>query len=160
MNPIEDRVSVEPLIWSDRLLLGFAPMDDLHREFVDVVRALQVQPNTAMGKCLNELEIHLKIHFENEDHWMLSTEFPARECHMDEHAKVLLSVMQVKQRLLEGDFDICRRLADELARWFPGHADYLDSALSHWLCSKKFGAKPLVFRRHLDADFRKVDDHG
>ena len=90
----------------------------------------------------------------------LLAEFPARECHMDEHAKVLLSVMQVKQRLLEGDFDICRRLADELARWFPGHADYLDSALSHWLCSKKFGAKPLVFRRHLDADFRKVDDHG
>ena len=31
--------------------------------------------------------------------------------------------------------------------WFPGHADYLDSALSHWMFKRRFGGKPMVLRR-------------
>ena len=77
------------------------------------------------------------------------TDFPARECHIDEHAAVMRSVEKVRELLAQGQCGPCRRLADELARWFPGHADYLDSALAHWMCKKRLGGKPVVIRRAL-----------
>ena len=40
-----------------------------------------------------------------------------------------------------------RSLARALADWFPGHADYMDAALSHWMAKRSYGGKPLVFRR-------------
>jgi hemerythrin len=41
-----------------------------------------------------------------------------------------------------------QRLAAELVRWFPGHADYLDSALAHWMCKQRLGGKPVIIRRN------------
>ena len=40
-------------------------------------------------------------------------------------------------------------LSDSLEAWFPGHADYLDSALSHWMCKLRWGGKPVVIRRNI-----------
>ncbi len=136
-----------PLRWSDKLLLGFAPMDRCHEEFVAVVAALQAAADDALPARLAVVKSHLQAHFAQEDAWMTSTGFPARECHADEHAAVLVSVAQVEALLAQGDTTTCRRLADELARWFPGHADYMDAALSHWMCKHQHGGKPLVFRR-------------
>ena len=31
--------------------------------------------------------------------------------------------------------------------WFPGHADYMDSALATWLVKKSHDGRPLVLRR-------------
>lgn len=80
---------------------------------------------------------------------MEDTQFPARQCHIDEHAAVMKSVREVQALLARGDTTHCRSLADELARWFPGHADYLDSALAHWMCKQRLGGKPVVIRRDL-----------
>lgn len=138
-----------PLDWSDALLLGYAPMDALHEEFVEVVAALQVAQAAELPARLQAVAAHLKAHFDTEDRWMVETDFPARACHMEEHAAVLDSVRQVGELLAQGDVAVCRRLADELAGWFPGHADYLDSALAHWVCKHRLGGKPVVLRRDL-----------
>ena len=57
----------------------------------------------------------------------------------------------VTRRVAAGDFEAGRSLARALADWFPGHADYLDSALAHWMCKKRFGAPPVVLRRSVAA---------
>ncbi len=36
-----------------------------------------------------------------------------------------------------------------LFQWFPGHADYLDSALVAWISKKTLGGKPVVLCRNL-----------
>ena len=72
---------------------------------------------------------------------------------MNEHAAVLKSVREVQELLALGDTGVCRRLARELANWFPGHADYLDSALAHWMCQQRLGGKPVVIRRDLTIQF-------
>jgi hypothetical protein len=36
-----------------------------------------------------------------------------------------------------------------LFEWFPGHADYLDSALAAWMTKQTMGGKPVVFRRSI-----------
>lgn len=140
--------SAHELTWSDSLLLGFGPMDDTHREFVTLIGAMQTATVDNLPGLLEALIIHLEAHFALEDVWMEKSDFPARECHIKEHAAVLKSVLITRPLLAAGDVPRCRRLANELANWFPAHADYLDSALSHWLCKLEFGGKPVVLRRN------------
>lgn len=135
------------LAWSDALLLGYGPMDARHEEFVEVVAALQTAPDHELPERLAAVTSHLRAHFDEEDRWMTETGFPARDCHADEHAAVLRSVRHVQALLEQGDGSECHRLAGELARWFPGHAEYMDAALAHWMCKRRLGGKPVVLRR-------------
>ena len=135
------------ITWTDAFTLGYGPIDAVHQEFVDLVAQLQTAPETDLPRCLDVFAAHAQAHFDLEDGWMRDTEFPARDCHIDEHAAVLRSVHEVREVLAQGDVANCRRLADELARWFPGHADYLDSALAAWMCKRHYGARPVVLRR-------------
>lgn len=139
----------DTLQWSDAFLLGFTPMDDIHHEFVQLVGQLQTVPDAELPALLEVFIMHAQKHFDEEKTWMVETEFPARECHIDEHTAVMNSVLEVRELLAQGNSTICRELADELARWFPGHADYLDSALSHWMCKQRLGGKPVVLRRNV-----------
>jgi len=140
------------LAWSDALLLGYGPMDARHEEFVEVVAALQIASDGELPQCLAAVADHLREHFREEERWMAETGFPARGCHADEHAAVMRSVQQVQALVERGDSSECRRLANELAGWFPGHADYMDAALAHWMCKQRLGGKPVVLRRSLSRE--------
>jgi hemerythrin len=135
--------------WSDIYLLGYGPMDDSHREFVDLVDALLTCSDDDFPARLEAFARHAKAHFAEEDEWMERTDFPPRQCHADEHAAVLNSVNKVMEVVAQGDIAEGRRLAKALAEWFPGHAAHLDSALSHWMSKRKFGGKPVVIRRNV-----------
>lgn len=133
--------------WSDRYSLGYTSMDDTHREFVTLVDTLLTAPDAGLAQALDAFAAHAVAHFEQEDGWMRGTDFPAADCHIDEHAKVLASVREVQQELAAGNAVLVRELAQALMDWFPGHADYMDSALALWMVKRSHGGAPLVFRR-------------
>ena len=133
--------------WTDRYSLGYTSMDDTHREFVTLVDALLTAPDAGLAQALDAFAAHAVAHFEQEDGWMRGTDFPAADCHIDEHAKVLASVREVQQDLAAGNVVLVRELAQALMDWFPGHADYMDSALALWMVKRSHGGAPLVFRR-------------
>jgi hemerythrin len=136
--------------WNDSFLLGYPPMDAVHEEFVELVNAMKAAPDAELASWLDRFVEHAQAHFGAEDGWMNETDFPARECHIGEHAAVMASVNEVRRLLAEGgDCEPARRLVTHLEAWFPGHADYLDSALSHWMCKLRWGGKPVVIRRNL-----------
>jgi hemerythrin len=147
---------VKPLAWSDAFVLGHEPMDATHREFVERVNALQTAPDDALLDGLLALEAHALRHFGDEDRWMNESGFPPRQCHIDEHAAVLASIVQVREVARAGSLHEVRRLAAALADWFPGHADWLDSALAHWLCKRALGGKPVIVRRDLQEQLAAV----
>ncbi|AZY48157.1 hemerythrin domain-containing protein [Bordetella avium] len=137
--------------WHTDLELGYAPMDDIHEEFVDIVARLQAAPDDRLAELLAELHLHLASHFGQENAWMEETAFPPRDCHIGEHDAVLKSVKDVRLLLADqGNTRICRELVAALADWFPGHAAHLDSALAHWLCKRRLGGSPVVLRRGQD----------
>ena len=78
---------------------------------------------------------------------MRETGFPPGDCHIDEHAAVLRSAAEVEPLVAAGHVAVGRSFVEELARWFPGHADYLDSALAAWMCKRQYGARPVVLHR-------------
>ncbi|KGG90129.1 bacteriohemerythrin [Comamonas thiooxydans] len=137
------------LVWGDHLLMGHGPMDELHEEFVELIALLQTAEDSELPSPLQAMESHLQHHFSEEDQWMLSTGFPPRDCHIDEHAAVLKSVAEVRVKLAEGNVALCRDLTKALVDWFPGHATHLDSALAHWLSKQRFDGKPVVIRRNI-----------
>ena len=122
-------------------------MDDTHREFVAVLDKLVSCPDGELAAALEAFRVHVEKHFNEEDDWMRKTDFPPKDCHIDEHAAVLKSVHAVLEMVKSGDVAEGRRLAAALADWFPKHAFHLDSALSHWMCKRAFGGKPVVIRR-------------
>jgi hemerythrin-like metal-binding protein len=122
-------------------------MDDVHREFVQNVQAMQSCTDAEFPAALAQFILHAKAHFGAEDAWMIETNFPPKDCHMDEHAAVMKSAEDVRALVTTGNIAIGRSFAVELVRWFPGHADYLDSALAQWMVKRQHGGKPVVLRR-------------
>jgi len=134
--------------WHDQFLLGHAEMDETHKEFVELVNALLTVRDADLAPALAAFAAHAEAHFGQENEWMEKNEFPPRDCHIDEHNKVLASVYEVQQQLVDGDVAVVRQLAQALMDWFPAHADYLDSALATWLVKRAHAGAPLVLRRN------------
>jgi hemerythrin len=122
-------------------------MDTIHAEFDELVRTSLASSDADFHANLLPLIAHLQSHFGAEDQWMRETGFPPGDCHMDEHAAVLKSAAEVEPLVAAGQVAIGRSFVEELARWFPGHADYLDSALAAWMCKRQYGGKPVVLQR-------------
>ena len=127
--------------------LGYGPMDALHGEFNQLLVRARDCAQGELLQVLRGLDAHLRSHFEAENRWMRDTQFPPRDCHINEHEAVLKSSAEVLALAQAGDFAAAPSFLSELARWFPGHADYLDSALAAWMCKRQFGGKPVVLHR-------------
>jgi hemerythrin len=151
--------SAAPLVWNDSLLLGDPEMDAVHEEFVACIAAVTNAGPQEVADAFAALEHQAKSHFEMEDTWMRGNDFPAKDCHIDEHAAVMASIVGVRKRVDAGDVSAAYDIAQALADWFPGHADYLDSALAAWMCKRRWGGKPVVIRRGVSgaADANELD---
>jgi len=155
MNTTAERFKAdgEGILWSDDRLLGYGPMDETHREFYDVVFALLTCTADTAIQALSAVQAHAQAHFDQEDGWMRDTGFPAGQCHIDEHDAVLRSLAEVAQLLRQeaADHHLAHNLAQHLLSWFPGHTDYMDSALAAWMSKRQYGGKPVVIKPRLAA---------
>ena len=92
----------EPIGWNDSLVLGYAPMDHMHEEFVRIIGRMQTGPDAELSAWLAQFIVHAQAHFEEENAWMTDTEFPPRACHMEQHQAVLNSAENSHKRSQTG----------------------------------------------------------
>ncbi|MDL2336327.1 MAG: hemerythrin domain-containing protein [Pseudomonadota bacterium] len=118
------------LEWSPDLSLDLPVMDDTHREFVDLLAAVEQTSDAQLMTAWRELIAHTDTHFAREDRWMRDTRFATSNCHSMQHATVM-QVIREGERLDRSD--IIRQMARELALWFPEHAKNMDAALAQHL---------------------------
>ena len=150
MQLTHNMTTIEKISWSDSMLVGFKPMDDEHIAFVEMIEQMQNAAADDLPMLLDQFADVAHSHFDSENKMMEETQFPPRQCHIDEHMAVLNSVTEVRELLAKGHFNIGASLVNELAKWFPGHVTHLDSALSHWICKQQLGGKPVVIKRSLN----------
>ena len=135
-------VSTEPIYfapvlagfdWLSEFELGNAVMDETHHEFVELLDGLiRASDEEFLGR-LDEFARHTEDHFEREEQDMESMHFPPMHCHQAQHDNVLAAVRDVRERVACGDIIIGRYLAEQIAEWFPSHADMMDRALARWI---------------------------
>ncbi|HTP98031.1 MAG TPA: hemerythrin domain-containing protein [Casimicrobiaceae bacterium] len=133
--------------WDDRYLVGHQVMDDTHREFAARVNAMLCAADGDFAAALDAFAQHAEEHFASEQKLMERYGFPPRDCHVDEHERVLASVREVLPLVAAGDVETGRDLAKALADWFPGHSDYMDASLAAWVVKKVTNGAPVVLRR-------------
>src|SRR5512147_1062087 len=63
------------LEWSDALALDLPQMDDTHREFVDLLAAVDAAGDDRLLPAWQVLLDHTEVHFGQEDRWMRETRF-------------------------------------------------------------------------------------
>jgi len=129
------------LQWSDALALDVPAMDDTHREFVDLLAAVEQAPDDErLLAAWNVLVEHTVQHFDQEDRWMRNTRFTSTNCHTTQHHVVLQVMREGAARGANGQMDLIRPLARELGLWFPQHAQSMDAALALHLRSVGYDA--------------------
>jgi hemerythrin-like metal-binding protein len=119
------------LAWSDALVLDLDFMDDTHREFVDLLAAVETADDAELLTRFEALIDHTDDHFGREDRWMRDTQFSSSNCHTLQHT-VVLQVMRegLKRGSEQNDLALVRQMAKELGIWFPQHAQSMDAALA------------------------------
>ena len=122
---------MQQIEWTDTLVLGLAPMDETHQEFVACYNALAAAGEADFLARFDAFIAHTVAHFEQENAWMAAVNFPG--CHKAEHDRVLSVVRDVRKRAAEGDMALARRLVEELPPWFESHASGMDAALAFHL---------------------------
>jgi hemerythrin-like metal-binding protein len=118
------------LQWSGALSLDLPAMDDTHREFVDLLAAVEAAPDEQLAAAWRTLIEHTDEHFAREDRWMRDTRFASSNCHSTQHLVVLQVMRETEANALAGPAGLIRAMAVELARWFPQHAQGMDAALA------------------------------
>ena len=133
---------VATLVWSEALSLSMPVMDDTHREFVDLLAAVQQSPDAQLVEAWQALLAHTEDHFGREDQWMQATGFAPENCHATQHAVVLQVIREGLAQGLQGALGPIRQIAHELALWFPHHAQNMDAGLALHL--KSMGHDPVT----------------
>jgi hemerythrin-like metal-binding protein len=127
------------LTWTDALTLSHPQMDATHEEFVDLLAATDlalVGPEPTLLAAFDALVGHTVEHFAQEDRWMAATGFAPENCHAFQHQAVLGVMTECAKRARDdGDFEPLRLAVDELATWFPQHAQMMDAALAQHMAS-------------------------
>ena len=130
------------LAWSPELTLNHPQMDHTHEEFVELLGAAAAAlpgPEPELLSAFDTLVAHTVEHFGQEDRWMAATGFAPENCHAFQHQAVLQVMQECAKRAREGsDFEPLRLAVDELAVWFPQHAQMMDAALAQHLDSLGF----------------------
>ena len=118
------------LVWSDALVLSMPVMDHTHQEFVELLALVQQADDITLMGHWQALIDHTVGHFGQEDDWMQATGFARGNCHSTQHAVVLEVMRDSARRGAQGELDWVRRIATELADWFPHHAQTMDAGLA------------------------------
>ena len=123
-----------------KYLLGLAPMDATHHEFVALVNQLNAAKGEAFKGLFTQLQQHTHAHFAQEESWMHSSNFPALTEHRADHQRVLGDMNRFARQVERGLLPMARAYVRELPNWFLLHASTMDSALAAHL---KTGGYPL-----------------
>ena len=117
----------------DRILVGFRPIDDLHREFEAILAALNDPAEADYGAHLLALHEHLLHHCTTEEQFMLQENYSHYARHKRAHEHLLDSVSDVRRKLDAGDVAAVRRYSADLINWFAMHASSEDAELAAFL---------------------------
>jgi hemerythrin len=115
------------------IMVGFKPIDDLHREFETILKALNDPTEVEYGEDLLALHEHLLRHFSTEEQYMLQENYSHYQRHKRAHEQMLEACAEARRRFDVNDIDGVKLFSRELMNWFAIHAQIEDAELAGFL---------------------------
>lgn len=115
------------------IFVGFKPIDDMHREFEDIVAALNDPAEADYGRHLLALHEHMLRHAALEERLMREEHYEHLGAHKREHDRFIERLADMRRGFDAGDVEGVRRYSAELMGWFAAHAQNMDAPLARWL---------------------------
>ena len=128
--------------WRDSMNLNYAPLDDEHKAFLEVVNqafmASQVDDFQMIEKVFEKCYDYARNHFSHEEDIMERIQFPDIENHMRSHQVFILNVSEMRQQFdvapsIDEKRKLSRKLANFLNVWLLGHIMSRDKAFKPYL---------------------------
>ncbi len=117
--------------FEQRLLIDNPVIDQIHREFVDLVNRLGKADDEALPGLFETLIQHTRAHFDTEQRLMEASRFPAIGKHWSEHQRVLTEMVEFGRQIASGPPHPDRAyLRERLPQWFEEHVLNMDSVLA------------------------------
>ena len=130
--------------WTDSYRLGVPGVDQEHRTFFALLRAIELSIEERDGlkahEALQNLRLYAENHFVHEEEFLAGLGYPDLAAHRAEHAEFMRDV-----RVLEATPGIPTALAVRMARaWIGQHILGTDKRYSRWM--DETGAKGKVYQ--------------
>jgi hemerythrin len=95
------------MTWNDKLSVGVAALDNVHKKLVSLLNELFDAMNSghgkdALGKILDGLIEYTKFHFAHEEKLFAQTGYPESDAHKQLHADFARQVLEVQQKYKSG----------------------------------------------------------
>lgn len=129
------------IVWSPQLAIGNDKIDNEHKQLIRIANAFLRALNGGRDKSeftrlLHELREYTVLHFNNEEEFMRTINYPDLAEHMDRHAELKRKVKDFQRDLFHGqDMDV-PRMRDMLKDWLLGHILECDLKLKTFLTAR------------------------
>lgn len=105
-----------------------------HYKLFQLSSEVQSLPNFAVIDAFRVLVDETERAFGKEQKLMESSKFPAMQLHLEQHARVLVSLHKIHTQVMKGDYSLARRVGGYLLpEWLKLHATTQDLALDTWI---------------------------
>lgn len=112
--------------WADDMVIDHGPIDQDHRQLVDLVNALHTATTDGRGqeivaKILDELVSYTVDHLRREEQLMESIKFPNLARHKIGHDKFMEQIRDLKHKYDAGSITVASQLSTVLRDWLSLH---------------------------------------
>lgn len=129
-------------LWRDTMELGYVPLDDEHKAFMEVVQksteAANVGDFATMEWVFEKSYDYARDHFSHEEDIMERIQFPDIEAHMKSHQIFIKNISNLRQQYEvsaseEEKREIALKTANFLNVWLLGHILSRDKVMKPYL---------------------------
>ncbi|MEH0860021.1 MULTISPECIES: bacteriohemerythrin [unclassified Halobacteriovorax] len=120
--------AIEEIPWDKKYAIGIPKVDSEHEELLKRINTLIRAMNTQQGiaKAFEDLKGYVVFHFDEEEEYMRSINYPSYESHKRVHEKLLSNVAKFEAQLKSGQVEK-DKLASFLKNWLFTHIMGIDT---------------------------------
>ena len=117
--------------WPAGIETGVTSLDELHHDLFEAMASTSSATDEHFGNCYSALLKKVKCALIKEEQWMEKIDPTLLKMYREQHARVLSTLHNVHRKVLNGDFELGRKIAkDLLPQWYEVHVSTLDMALA------------------------------
>ncbi len=128
--------------WDDHYSVNISLIDEQHKKLFELINKVRMVENFSNNlisalETLDQMKEYAREHFEIEEYFMKVCNFPELESHRNEHIDFANTIIDYKNRVVFGDYQIINEILEYIVEWVDNHIQVTDKKYID--CFKKYG---------------------